>query len=447
MRYLIVLPSVAISIMAVVMLVLVHILSNAAVEYDVKKTLAGGVRLNQKLLTVTDGILVIPEDFEYKSDDIYFLILGENGDIISGEYPEGFTARIPVELTKTQTVKWEGQQYLIKDVRIKNGGGECYALRGVVKKADIYSRYKSIETISYLSILVVFCVITAGGVLLFRQISRVIKNMCQTIEHIGQSADMSQRLEEDDHIYEIRVLAQANNRMLDRLEQMFRQQEQFTSDVAHELRTPIAVVMAQYQCVKEENATREELAEALEVIHRQSAKIEKIILQLLNFSRLEQGRVQLEKEEIDLVEIVQSVCEEQQEKAGEKFDIDMRLSPAYGTGDIELIAIVVQNLVTNAVKFSLEKGKIEVRTGTRGGDIFVSVRDYGIGIAEEELPQIFHRFYKCDKSRNIEGFGLGLPLAMKIAEKHGGTIEVISKLGEGSTFTLVLPGKENEKRN
>lgn len=443
MRYLIVLPSLAISVMAVVMLVLVHILSNAAVEYDVKKTLAGGVRVNQKLLSVKEGKLEIPEDFEYKSDNIYFLILEQNGDIISGEYPEGFAAEVPVDLTKTRSVKWEGEQYLIKDVRIKNTGKDFYALRGIVKKADIYSSYKSIENISYLSILAVFCVITAGGVVLFRQISRVIKDMCQSIENIGQNADMSQRLEEDDRIYEIRVLAQANNRMLDRLEQMFRQQEQFTSDVAHELRTPIAVVMAQYQCVREENATREDLVEALEVIHRQSAKIEKIIVQLLNFSRLEQGRMQLGKEEIDLVEIVQSVCEEQQEKAGEEIEIEMRLSPAYGTGDIELIAIVIQNLIMNAIKFSLNRGKIEVSTGTRGSDIFVSVKDYGIGIDEEELPRIFHRFYKCDKSRNIEGFGLGLPLAMKIAEKHGGTIEVISKLGEGSTFTLNLPGKEN----
>lgn len=443
MRYLIVLPSLAISVMAVVMLVLVHILSNAAVEYDVKKTLAGGVRVNQKLLSVKEGKLEIPEDFEYKSDNIYFLILGQNGAVISGEYPEGFAAEVPVDLVKTQSVKWEGEQYLIKDVRIKNTGNALYALRGIVKKADIYSSYKSIETISYLSILAVFCVITAGGVILFRQISRVIKDMCQSIENIGQNADMSQRLEEDDRIYEIRVLAQANNRMLDRLEQMFRQQEQFTSDVAHELRTPIAVVMAQYQCVREENATREDLVEALEVIHRQSAKIEKIIVQLLNFSRLEQGRMQLGKEEIDLVEIVQSVCEEQQEKAGEEIEIEMRLSPAYGTGDIELIAIVIQNLIMNAIKFSLNRGKIEVSTGTRGSDIFVSVKDYGIGIDEEELPRIFFRFYKCDKSRNIEGFGLGLPLAMKIAEKHGGTIEVISKLGEGSTFTLILPGKEN----
>lgn len=443
MQYIIVLPTLTISVMAIVMLVLVHILSNVAVEYDVKKTLAGGVRLNQKLLTVVEGCPVIPEDFEYQSDNIYFLILKEKGEIFSGEYPEGFTAEVPVDLTKTQGIKYRGEQYLIKDVRIKNDGSGIYFLRGVVKKADIYSNYKSIETLSYLSILAVFCVITAGGIVLFRRISKVIRNMCQNIENIGQNADISQRLEEDDRIYEIGVLAQTNNRMLDRLEQMFRQQEQFTSDVAHELRTPIAVVMAQYQCVKEENATREDLAEALEVIHRQSAKIEKIIVQLLNFSRLEQGRVQLEKEEIDLVEIVQSVCEEQQEKAGEELKIDMELSPAYGTGDIELIAIVIQNLIANAVKFSPKKGHIEVRTGRRGDDIFVSVKDYGIGIGEEEISRIFHRFYKCDKSRTIEGFGLGLPLAMKIAEKHGGTIEVISKLGEGSTFTLVLPGKES----
>lgn len=443
MHYLIVLPSIAVSVMAVIMLIFVHILSNAAVEYDVKQTLTKGVRANLKLLTVEDDKLYIKEDFEYKSEDIYFLILKKDGEIVAGEYPQGFTAKVSVELNRTQSVKNAGEQYFVRDVWIKKGKSDYYALRGVVKKADVYSRYQTIEGISYLSIIAVFCVITIGGLFLFKRISKVIKNMCQTIEQIGRNMDMSQRMEEDNRIYEIGVLAQANNRMLDRLEQMFQQQEQFTSDVAHELRTPIAVVMAQYQCVKENDVSKEELEEALEVIHRQSAKIEKIIVQLLNFSRLEQGRMQIEKEEIDLVEIVQSVCEEQQEKAGEELTIDMHLSPAYGTGDIALISIVIQNLITNAIKFSLGRGKIEVETGRRGDKIFVSVKDYGIGMEEEEISHIFQRFYKCDKSRNIEGFGLGLPLAMKIAEKHGGEIEVLSKVGEGSRFTLILPAEEN----
>lgn len=104
--------------------------------------------------------------------------------------------------------------------------------------------------------------------------------------------------------------------------------------------------------------------------------------------------------------------------------------------------IAIQNLITNAIRHSEEDSLIEVETGMRENRVFVSVKDYGAGISEEDLPHIFKRFYKADKSRNSKGFGLGLPLAMKIAQKHGGTIIVESKEGAGSTFTLLLPNIE-----
>lgn len=101
--------------------------------------------------------------------------------------------------------------------------------------------------------------------------------------------------------------------------------------------------------------------------------------------------------------------------------------------------IAIQNLITNAIRYSGASSPIEVETGTREEMAFVLVKDYGAGIREEDLAHIFKRFYKADKSRNSIGFGLGLPLTMKIAQKHGGTVLAESKQGEGSTFTLLLP--------
>ena len=144
-------------------------------------------------------------------------------------------------------------------------------------------------------------------------------------------------------------------------------------------------------------------------------------------------------ETLDFVEIVQSVCEEWQEKLQNGIRIRLKLEEAYSMGDIGLIVIVIQNLLTNAVKFSRPYGVIDVKTGEASGESYVQVTDYGIGIAKEHQEQIFQRFYKCDKSRNAEGFGLGLALSKKIAEKHGGRITVISELGKGSTFTLYFP--------
>ena len=208
--------------------------------------------------------------------------------------------------------------------------------------------------------------------------------------------------------------------------------------MAHELRTPVAVVMAQCEYA-EKNGSEEEYREVLDVVYRQSKRINNLITQLLKFSRLDQGRVQMQDEMLDLTEIVQSICEEQQEKAQDTVCIRLNLKDAVSTGDISLIAIVIQNLVENAVKFSRPQGEVEVETGEAENEVFVKVTDHGIGILPENMQKIFRRFYKCDKSRNAEGFGLGLALSMKIVEKHEGRLGVESTYGSGSVFTLYLP--------
>lgn len=216
-------------------------------------------------------------------------------------------------------------------------------------------------------------------------------------------------------------------------------QEQFTSDVAHELRTPVAVLLAQCQYVMGNEVSGEEIREFIEVVHRQSEKMDTLILQLLKLSRLDQDRMEIQYETLDLKEIVQSVCEEWQEKSEESVKFRFDFQEVYSRGDISLISIVILNLITNAVKFSDPGGNVDVIMGKEDAWVYVSVRDYGIGMKPEEIEHIFHRFYKCDKSRNAEGFGLGLPLSKKIAQKHGGDITVESEPGKGSIFTLYLP--------
>ena len=263
--------------------------------------------------------------------------------------------------------------------------------------------------------------------------------MCKIAENVSSSLDMSQRMDGDYRFYEISVLAKANDRMLDRLEQTFLLQEQFTADVAHELRTPVAVISAQCQYAKKKVDSVEEYREVLDVVYRQSKKIDTLITQLLNLSRLDQDRMQIEREELDLVEIVQSVCDGMREGLENNVSVRLNLREAFSTGDISLISIVIQNLIINAAKFSYPDGIIEIETGETEGEAYVAVKDYGIGIAKKNQERIFRRFFKCDESRNVGGFGLGLPLSRKIAEKHGGRITVVSEPGRETVFTLYLP--------
>lgn len=439
MRYIVIMPAIAMGAMALIMLLMIHILSSVAVEYDIKQELIKDIKHNLRYIQAEEDGYTILDGFSYRDDSVYFLFVDKNGRVLDGAYPDPQLKKIPIGRHFSQSVVCNGEKYYMRDVRVSWNSGERSYLRAVVSGKDADSRYRTVEWVSYLSIFGIFAGILCGELLLSRRISRQLKQMCEVADSVGKDLDLSKRMDEDNRIREIAVLAQANNRMLDRMEQMFAQQEQFTSDVAHELRTPVAVTMAQCQYARGRLESREETEEALDVIHRQSAKINSIITQLLIFSRLEQGRVQLEEELLDFAEIVPSVCEDEQDKAGSRVTIEMQLEEVCTKGDIALISIVIQNLVDNAVKFSRDGGKVLVKAGKRDGMAFVSVQDWGIGIAPEDTEKIFQRFYKCDKSRNAEGFGLGLSLSARIAQKHHGTVTVESVPGEGSIFTLLLP--------
>lgn len=434
------------AIMAIVMLLSIHLLSNAAIDSEIKKELRKRMELNlQNISFSEDGKAEFSENFQYRSDGVDYVVIRKNGQVISGEYPKEIMDKIldyRVRNNLSFSFSCNGETYYVRDIRVGKMGSRGAFIRGIIRKSDADSFYRSIEMISYISMAAILCVILFCEMLLSRKISRELGNMCKIAERIGSDLDMSQRMREDNRFYELAVLAQANNRMLDQMEKTLGLQEQFASDVAHELRTPVSVMLAQchYSMEKEEGkdaASRE----ALEVFYRQSKKMDSLIMQLLDLSRLDQNRMQLQDEMLDLVEIAQSVCEEWQEKAENGIRIRTSLKEAIATGDMNLIFIVISNLVSNAVKFSHPDGTVDVSTGLRDGFAYVQVEDYGIGIEEQDLNHVFDRFYRCDKSRNAEGFGLGLSLSEKIAEKHGGKITVSSVSGRGSVFTLYLPAE------
>lgn len=422
------------------MLIFVRILANAAVEYDIRQSLDREAFKNLKEITSDRmGNITFQDDFVQEEGDIHFLVLDGSGEAVLGQYPKGCPQGIEINTKRLQQVTEGWEHFYIRDMRKHTGTKKRIYLRAIVCKSDAYSRYRMLECLAYASILIVFGIAIFCGVLLSGRISGSLREMCAAAEEIGQNRNMSGRMEYEGRFYELAVLTQANNRMLDRLEESFQQQEQFTADVAHELRTPIAVMTAQCQYAHGKTVSQEDYQEAFEVIERQSLKVSAIISRLLELSRLDYDRRQIEKEDVDLPELVQSVCEDLQQKSGDTLNIRFYLEQVHTVGDIGLVMIAIQNLLTNAVRYSDKGSLIEVETGTRGNMVFVSVRDHGVGISEEDLPYIFKRFYKTDKSRNSQGFGLGLPLTMKIAQKHGGTVLVQSSPGEGSTFTLLLP--------
>lgn len=445
MRYIITIPAVTIVIMTVFLLIAVHFLSNAAIAYEVMRELRKSIEGNVRNAFVVDGMLQLENDFMYETDSIRFLILKRDGTICSGTYPEGTRETLSgysIRPGVSYGIVCGGRKYYVRDRRIGDvkDRGDFY-LRGIIDEADTDSFYRRLEMMSYFVLAGILAASLLGESMLFFKIRKELKTMCQAAEGIGTSRDISQRMKEDHRMYELGVLAQANNRMLDRLAHTLSMQEQFTSDVAHELRTPATVILAQCEQMMKRTGAQGETDEGIEVIYRQSKRMETLIHWLLNLSRLDQDRMQLKAETLDLVEIAQSVGESFLDKTDFGARICFHLKEACSTGDIHLIAIAIENLLSNAVKFSGPDGTVTVSTGMEDGFAYVRVEDDGIGIRPEEMEKIFSRFYRCDKSRNTQGFGLGLSLAEKIVEKHGGRIAAASEYGAGSVFTIYLPGK------
>ncbi len=430
--------------MAVVIAVSIYAFADVAVDSDIKHSLSNDVRQNMRYFNYTDGKLEIQDEFVFQEDSVYFLILGENGEALAGGYPKQFTKIPGIELV-TKKVTVNGEEYFVRDVRKNTTGHMQIYVRGVVRKEDVYSKYRTLTYLSYLIVFVIYIVSLLVGTVFAMRLSASIKDMMRTADTIGREHDISGRMEYMGRYRELKVLAQANNRMLERMEQQFLQQEQFTSDVAHELRTPVAVVLAQCEYAQGHLDNREEVEMAFDVIERQSQKIHSIISKLLYLSRLEQGKTKLDLEETDLVDIVEAVCEDEEEKADGRVKIKMHLCPAVAMTDINLMSIAIQNIITNAIKYNGDGLVIDVATGQKGERVFVSVQDYGRGMSDEEQSHIFERFYKSDKSRNSEGFGIGLAITKKILEINQGTIEVESSPGHGSMFTLFLPANNTCK--
>lgn len=304
-------------------------------------------------------------------------------------------------------------------------------------------KYQVIKNISYLSIPLVLFVACVFSFLLAKRFSEPIKQLCMVAENISCDDDLSKRIDYTGRFREIAILSDANNRMLEKLEKMFRSQKQFNSDVAHELRNPMAIILAQCEYAKGQSVSQEDFEEIIDIIYRQTRKANDIVYQLLKLSRLEQKHVTLEREEANLEDIFLSVCEDEEQKTKKEVEFHFSIQAATANIDVMLSTILFQNLINNAIKYSPGKAVIEIRTLYQDENIVIQVSDRGAWVSKGDQERIFSPFYRVDKVRNSEGIGLGLSIAVQIAEIHGGKLSVESEIGKGSTFTVILPQNEN----
>jgi heavy metal sensor kinase len=238
-------------------------------------------------------------------------------------------------------------------------------------------------------------------------------------------------------------VAEAFNQTLARLERAVGEMRQFSSALAHELRTPLAALRGEIELAllrsPGEGASRQQLASQIEEID----KLTRLINQLLTLARAESGAIALERQEVDLAALAASVVE-QLEPVARARHVDLRCvasGPVAVSGDPGWLERAVLNLLDNAMKFTPAGGTVSVSVSREGERARTDVRDSGIGMSDEAIPHIFDPFYREDPSRSpaASGAGLGLSLVRWIIERHRGRIDVTSRLGQGSTFTVWLP--------
>ncbi|MBQ2119266.1 MAG: HAMP domain-containing histidine kinase [Clostridia bacterium] len=389
-----------------------------------------------------EGYLQIDLDFMQVVNEVHTALYTASGVMLYGENP---LSRQTGDLAFTEShiryMKIKGVRYDLYDRKldIPLPDGRPLWIRGVVPETKSAAQLGEITRLLLILLPILILLSVVSGYFLADRLLSPIRRIEKTAEEISAGDDLKKRIDGGGTRDEIGHLADVFNRMFDRLERSFEAEQRFTSDASHELRTPTAVILAQSEYTLEKERTPEEYVEALQVVQKQGKRMDALISDMLDYTRLEQSPERYVFETVDLSRLVSETAE-QMTMVGTN-GISLRTQVEEGVsvpGNPMLLSRLLQNLIGNAYRYGRENGHTTVSLFSDGGRTVLSVADDGIGIPREEQEKIFDRFYRGDASRSVRGTGLGLSMVKKIAELHGAGVEVESSPGEGSTFRIIF---------
>ncbi len=267
---------------------------------------------------------------------------------------------------------------------------------------------------------------------------RPLREMTQSVARVGPT-HLKERVTPAEWPRELKPLAVAFDDMLKRLDDSFTRLSQFSADLAHELRTPIANMIGEAQVALTRDRTATEYRETIESTVGECERLSRIVDNLLFVARVDAAREPIARKRFDARAAVEKIAAFYQTIA-EDHHVTISCS---GEGQISadpvLFERAVGNLVDNALRFTPENGSIQIALAEHDGDFELAVSDNGCGIAPEHLPRVFDRFYRAESSRGSDGAGLGLALVKSIVDLHGGSASIHSEIGRGTTVTLTFP--------
>ena len=384
-----------------------------------------------------DGYLEIDDDFLDQVNGIYSSLYQETGKLLYGENPSVRAGmEIPFSDGIVKKVTWNRAVYYVYDRLLSGYGVDGLWLRGMVSRDQGTQQLQWLVRLSMIALPALLLLAVIGGYWIAGRALKPIHQITQTAARISQGQDLDKRIHLGSGTDELHQLADVLDNMINRLDQAFKLEQQFTSDASHELRTPMSVIMAQCEYILENTRTPEEYEAALKVIQRQGRKMSKLIEDMLCIARLEQNKDSYPREMVDFSTLVQDICMDMALLKSKNIVLGWEIEPGiFLMGNAMLLTRMVTNLISNGYRYGKQDGRISIRLKCDNG-IQLSVEDNGIGIPDEQKDRIFGRFYRAETARFSEGTGLGLAMVKDIAKYHKGTIEVASVVGKGSKFTV-----------
>ncbi len=423
-------------LLSAMVLVFVFVINGASVTDDPAGRLVKVVQNNASHVEFDNGGFEW-NDIDFYRRGVYCSVYDADGALMRGAAPEDAAIDLPFEPNVVREASVGGKVFFVYDAFVDMSVTQLW-VRGVIDSAD---RSGLMHTIMVLTWTLLPAISIGGGWLIAYNAFRPMETIVQRAGSISDGEDLSARLDLKRGPSEMRRLGHTFDRMFARLERSFNAERQFASDAAHELRTPVAVILAQCDRARRKDKTNEDFLKSLDVIEAQGHRMSELIDQLLSLTRLQQGVDRYPLREADLSEFVSALNDEFVPPVERGITRSAEIEPnVCAKFNPTLTARIVQNLLQNAYKYGKDGGHVALSLRAEDGVAALRVTDDGIGIAAEDLEKIWQRFWQADTSRGEDGgSGLGLSMVREMAEFQGGTASVASTPGEGSTFTVTLP--------
>ena len=345
--------------------------------------------------------------------------------------------------------EWTGKLSSNENVKavtrlVKNSDGECVgAVRCIISLADI-DRTINVAIVIFSGVgLLIISLVIFSGLYFIRSIVNPVRELSETAKKIAQG-DFNTKIEKI-HDDEIGDLCDSINNMATELGAAERLKNDFISSVSHELRTPLTAIKGWAETMQYcGTVDKETFDKGMDIIVKESSRLTSIVEELLDFSRLQSGRMVIMKEKLDILAELDDVLYMMKERAisEEKhllYDKPELMPPVFG--DKNKLRQVFINIIDNALKYTQSEGVVGIQVLDCGKFVHIVVTDTGCGIAPDDLPRIKDKFYKANQ--NVRGSGIGLAIADEIIALHDGSLDIQSGIGVGTTVTIAIPVAED----